>query len=195
MWDGDGPRFADVLVEKLRSVGVKVDDPEWWTADGVRGEPPDAGTRLSREVDKWVGMDRRRPPGTAPALEPDSGAAALRRLGQRVLARYETELKRTGTDDHDGTILRAIEAARSRPDLIPWDHVIVDEYQDVNPAQSAFVHALTTPKAPGRPGATLAGVGDDWQAIFGFQGGDPRLIAQRTRPWREGSDQSAPEST
>ena len=62
--------------------------------------------------------------------------------------------------------------------------MIVDEYQDVNPAQAAFVHALTTPKSsgPGGEGAILIGVGDDWQAIFGFQGGDASLIRTTADP-------------
>ncbi len=62
--------------------------------------------------------------------------------------------------------------------------MIVDEHQDVNPAQAAFVHALTTPRArePGGEGATLIGVGDDWQAIFGFQGGDASLIRTTADP-------------
>ena len=81
-------------------------------------------------------------------------------------------------------LLEATDAARRRPDLLPWRHVIVDEYQDVNPAQAAFVHALTTPKGPGPggEGATLIGVGDDWQAIFGFQGGDASLIRTTADP-------------
>jgi DNA helicase-4 len=101
-----------------------------------------------------------------------------------VRRRYEQELADTGATDHDGTILEATAAARRRPDLLPWRHVIVDEYQDVNPAQAAFVHALTTPKrpGPGGEGATLIGVGDDWQAIFGFQGGDPSLIRTTADP-------------
>ena len=81
--------------------------------------------------------------------------------------------------------LRRSEGTAKRPDLLPWRHVIVDEYQDVNPAQAAFVHALTTPKRPGARGArgaTLIGVGDDWQAIFGFQGGNASLIRTTADP-------------
>ena len=54
----------------------------------------------------------------------------------------------------------------------------------MNPSQAAFVHALTTPKGPGPggEGATLIGVGDDWQAIFGFQGGDASLIRTTADP-------------
>ena len=99
---------------------------------------------------------------------------------------YEQELADTSTTDHDGTILEATDPARRRPDLLPWRHVIVDEYQDVNPAQAAFVHALTTPKGPGPggEGAILIGVGDDWQAIFEFQGGDASLIRTTADPAR-----------
>ena len=172
-WDGDGPGIAEVLVERLRAVGVEIDDPQRWTveaADDVGDGPDAAPGPLRLEVDAWIGAVRRRPAGhpPPPTQRPDVGA--LRRIGGAVRRRYEHELADTGATDHDGTILKATDAARRRPDLLPWRHVIVDEYQDVNPAQSAFVHALTTPKrpGPGGEGATLIGVGDDWQAIFGF---------------------------
>ncbi len=47
-----------------------------------------------------------------------------------------------------------------------WDHVLVDEYQDVNATQVDIVHALR----PGGSGLTV--VGDDAQAIYGFRGSD-----------------------
>ena len=174
-WDGDGPGMAEVLVDRLRAAGVAIDDPERWmveAADDV-GDGPYAGPGpLTLEVDAWIGAVRRRPAGRPPPATARADFGALRRIGRAVRRRYEQELADTGTTDHDGTILEATDAARRRPDLLPWRHVIVDEYQDVSPAQAAFVHALTTPKGsgPGGEGATLIGVGDDWQAIFGFQG-------------------------
>ena len=185
-WDGDGPGMAEVLVERLRAVGVKIDDPKCWTveaADDV-GDGPAAGPGpLTLEVDAWIGAVRRRPAGRPPPTG-RADVGALRRIGRAVRRRYERELADTRTTDHDGTILEATDAARRRPDLLPWHHVIVDEYQDVNPSQAAFVHALTTPKGPGPggEGATLIGVGDDWQAIFGFQGGDASLIRTTADP-------------
>ena len=185
-WEGDGPGMAEVLVERLRAAGVKIDDPERWTvetaADDVGDGPNAEPGALTLEVDAWIGAVRRRPAGRPPPTgRVDVGA--LRRIGGAVRRRYERELADTGTTDHDGTILEAADAARQRPDLLPWRHVIVDEYQDVNPAQAAFVHALTAPKGP-EPGggATLIGVGDDWQAIFGFQGGDASLIQTMADP-------------
>lgn len=47
-----------------------------------------------------------------------------------------------------------------------WDHVLVDEYQDVNATQVDIVRALR----PGGRGLTV--VGDDAQAIYGFRGSD-----------------------
>ena len=47
-----------------------------------------------------------------------------------------------------------------------WDHVLVDEYQDVNQVQVDIVRRL-------RPAGTgLTVVGDDAQAIYGFRGAD-----------------------
>ncbi|MBA4178750.1 MAG: ATP-dependent DNA helicase [Leptothrix sp. (in: Bacteria)] len=51
-----------------------------------------------------------------------------------------------------------------------FDHVLVDEVQDVNALQADIVHAL-------RPGGQgLTAVGDDAQAIYAFRGADPRHL-------------------
>ncbi|MDP9221507.1 MAG: ATP-dependent helicase, partial [Actinomycetota bacterium] len=47
-----------------------------------------------------------------------------------------------------------------------WDHVLVDEYQDVNQAQVDIVRLL----CPEGRGLTV--VGDDAQAVYGFRGAD-----------------------
>ena len=53
-----------------------------------------------------------------------------------------------------------------------FDHVLVDEYQDVNALQVEIVRAL-------RPdGRGLTVVGDDAQAIYGFRGSDARYLHQ-----------------
>jgi DNA helicase II / ATP-dependent DNA helicase PcrA len=51
-----------------------------------------------------------------------------------------------------------------------WDHVLVDEYQDVNQVQVDIVRLL-------RPeGHGLTVVGDDAQAVYGFRGADSRHL-------------------
>ena len=51
-----------------------------------------------------------------------------------------------------------------------FDHVLVDEYQDVNGLQVDIVRGLR----PDTPGLTV--VGDDFQAIYGFRAASARHI-------------------
>ena len=95
-WDGDGPGMAEVLVERLRAAGVKIDDPKCWTveaADDVGDGPADGPGPLTLEVDAWIGAVRRRPAGRpSPTGRADVGA--LRRIGRAVRRRYERETRR-----------------------------------------------------------------------------------------------------
>jgi DNA helicase-2/ATP-dependent DNA helicase PcrA len=73
-----------------------------------------------------------------------------------------------GLLDFDDLLLtwRALlaEPATQRQLVGRWDHVLVDEYQDVNQIQVDIVHQL-------RPtGRGLTVVGDDAQAVYGFRG-------------------------
>ena len=52
-----------------------------------------------------------------------------------------------------------------------YDHVLVDEFQDVNPLDLALIKAITE-----RSRATLTIVGDDDQAIFEWRGATPEYI-------------------
>jgi DNA helicase II / ATP-dependent DNA helicase PcrA len=53
-----------------------------------------------------------------------------------------------------------------------WDHVLVDEYQDVNQIQVDIVRRL----CPDGGGLTV--VGDDAQAVYGFRGADSRHLLE-----------------
>jgi DNA helicase-2/ATP-dependent DNA helicase PcrA len=53
-----------------------------------------------------------------------------------------------------------------------FDHVLVDEYQDLNRLQVDIVRLL----APGGKGLTV--VGDEAQAVYGFRGADPRHLRE-----------------
>ena len=185
-WDGDGPSMAHVLARRLWAAGRDIGDPATWSPplpEDIRDRQTGGPGPLTMEVDAWIRAMRQQPKNFTPKGR-DVGTLMLRRVASRVMHRYENELKKSGTLDDDGVILSAAEAAARRPDRLPWRHIIVDEYQDVNPAQAAFLHSLTTPRStePGDEGATLICVGDDWQAIFGFQGGDSTLIRRRTDP-------------
>jgi len=59
------------------------------------------------------------------------------------------------------------------------DHVLVDEYQDVNAIQAQAVHLVTA--GPGGARATV--VGDARQSIYGFRGGAPRHLEDFLAPY------------
>jgi DNA helicase-2/ATP-dependent DNA helicase PcrA len=51
-----------------------------------------------------------------------------------------------------------------------WDHILVDEYQDVNPVQTSLIRALCGSDTQ------VAAIGDPDQAIYGFRGADKDLF-------------------
>jgi DNA helicase-2/ATP-dependent DNA helicase PcrA len=87
------------------------------------------------------------------------------------IAAYEAALEERGLVDFDDLLLKPLALLRARPDLagsyrrrFPW--ISVDEYQDVDPLQSALLRLL----APS--GANLCAIGDPDQSIYGFRGAD-----------------------
>jgi DNA helicase-2/ATP-dependent DNA helicase PcrA len=100
--------------------------------------------------------------------------AALQADLERLFAAYGAAKRAQHSLDFDDLLLawRALTqqapiaaALRAR-----FDHVLVDEWQDVNRLQADLVHAL----APGGRGVTA--VGDDAQSIYAFRGADVRHI-------------------
>ena len=140
--------------------------------------------RIAKEIDAWIRawrqrsrrMRRRRPTGFA--REGRDAAVALEMLSRPVMARWEQYLEDTGTEDFEGVILRASQLLEKTDTKSSWRIVLLDEAQDVNPAQADLVEALTGQTSRGDPRrrARLTAVGDAWQAIFGFQGGDPSYL-------------------
>jgi superfamily I DNA/RNA helicase/RecB family exonuclease len=53
-----------------------------------------------------------------------------------------------------------------------YDYVLVDEYQDTDPAQEELLHALAS------GGRELIAVGDPDQSIYGFRGADSRALSR-----------------
>ena len=146
--------------------------------------------RATVEIDAWIRTRRQQVQSEEALMAAMTGrdtveeSSALWRLARPVLERYVRHLVESDTVDHEGTILKAWRYLRDSAVTPPWKAILVDEYQDVNPAQAAFVHALLAPGVPGGPStrARLTAVGDDWQAIFGFQGGDVDLIREFNDP-------------
>jgi DNA helicase IV len=111
-------------------------------------------------------------------LKPDEIRARLGRasprvqhfalLGIEVLKRYEAALSEEGRIDFSDMLHRATDVLDRGTNPLPkFQHILVDEFQDTSPAMARFLKALVA-----ADGARLFAVGDDWQAIYGFAGGD-----------------------
>lgn len=118
---------------------------------------------------------------------PDEIVLRLARASPRVmhfglfaveaLRRYEKRLALEGRIDFADMLHRAAEALRGGVPAVPaWRHVLVDEFQDTSTAMAALLKAIL---AHGK--ARLFAVGDDWQAIYGFAGGDVDYIVNFER--------------
>ncbi len=191
--------FPDFLLQLIAQKGkVGIQNPSKWDIESellrMKAESGDNDfLPVTCEIDKWIRTKRQQiisDDQLVASIENWRNAAeagSLFRLAYPVLKRYERHLTETKTTDHEGTILKALEYIQDGKIQPPWKVVLVDEYQDVNPAQAAFIHALLKPRIKGltSTGARLTAVGDDWQAIFGFQGGDTNLILDFNDPAKE----------
>ncbi|HLN05696.1 MAG TPA: ATP-dependent helicase [Acidimicrobiales bacterium] len=103
-----------------------------------------------------------------PWCEPHTEAIA------ELFKAYVSRKRASGQVDFDDLLLlwrAALADDRLGPRMIEtFDHVLVDEYQDVNALQVEIV-CLLRPEGRG-----LTVVGDDAQAIYGFRGADARYL-------------------
>ncbi|MBR9701117.1 UvrD-helicase domain-containing protein, partial [Candidatus Woesearchaeota archaeon] len=79
------------------------------------------------------------------------------------------EMREAGLRDYSDQLTDALRLFAKHPELIPqYDHILVDEYQDVNKVQKELLDILA-PK-------NLFVVGDPRQSIFGWRGSRVRFI-------------------
>ncbi len=88
---------------------------------------------------------------------------------------YEERLRAANALDFDDLLLRTLQLLADHPPVLDYYrqrflYVHVDEYQDTNAAQYAFVKLLT------QESRGLCVVGDDDQSIYGWRGADIRNI-------------------
>ncbi len=119
------------------------------------------------------------------------GRFGLARLGTkplhdddaRTFGRYRAYLAKRGMIDFDDIVHLTKELFDRFPGIAAevagrWDHLLVDEVQDLNPVQFSIVTTL------GRAHGNVFVVGDDEQSIFSWTGADPRLIATFANEFR-----------
>ncbi|MFR0673839.1 DNA helicase II [Enterobacterales bacterium AW_CKDN230030176-1A_HGKHYDSX7] len=92
---------------------------------------------------------------------------------------YEAACARAGVIDFSELLLRALDLWRDKPSLLEhyqrrFRHVLVDEFQDTNAVQYAWLRLLAA------GGESLMAVGDDDQSIYGWRGAKIENIHQYT---------------
>ncbi|HMA39873.1 MAG TPA: UvrD-helicase domain-containing protein [Gemmatimonadales bacterium] len=99
-------------------------------------------------------------------LEPDVDA---------VFDRYVAALRERNMADFDDLLVLVADLFERHPEVAAaqaarWDHLLVDEFQDLSPVQYGIVTRLAEPHH------SLFAVGDDEQSIFSWTGADPEVI-------------------
>ena len=91
------------------------------------------------------------------------------RCGEILLLQYNDHLDRNNLVDFEDMIHDAIAILEQDPQFFRdnYDHLLVDEFQDVGHGQTQLIRHLVGPDR-----ARLFCVGDDWQSIYAFRGAD-----------------------
>lgn len=93
-----------------------------------------------------------------------------------ICEKYREIMSKCNYIDFDDQIHFACDILEQYPEVLEKyqlraEHLLVDEYQDINDAQFRFIELLSRDNPEG-----LFVVGDDAQSIYAFRGGDPKFI-------------------
>ncbi|MFC3032226.1 UvrD-helicase domain-containing protein [Pseudoalteromonas fenneropenaei] len=91
-----------------------------------------------------------------------------------LFAEYQLALQTQQCIDYQDMIARSTLYVNSGRYIPPWQHILVDEFQDISRSRATLLKALLAKQHDSR----LFAVGDDWQAIYGFSGADIRLTTE-----------------
>jgi len=116
---------------------------------------------------QWY-INNRKDEGIRPQHIEDKGDLTTRQLIE-VYHHYEEACQRAGVIDFAELLLRSLELLRDNPDILQhyqqrFRHILVDEFQDTNTLQYAWIRLLAGDHIP--PFV----VGDDDQSIYGWRG-------------------------
>ena len=109
--------------------------------------------------------------------QPDNVTADTRMLAE-VYYSYQNLLSIQGLNDYEDLIFKVVRLLETDPSVCKkyrdqFQHIFIDEYQDLNQGQYRIVKALAPPNASKR---NLCVIGDPDQAIYGFRGSDVRYF-------------------
>ena len=90
------------------------------------------------------------------------------------LIEYKLFLKNENAIDFDDMVIAARQCVLDELFSANWKYILVDEFQDISPIRAEFLKTLLASKV----NSQLFAVGDDWQSIYRFNGGDIRYVTQ-----------------
>jgi DNA helicase-2/ATP-dependent DNA helicase PcrA len=119
--------------------------------------------------------------GFAAEIEPED--EVLRRAVE-FFRIYERALRDAGAIDFADMVPLVVRTIDKNPGYAAamtgaYDHVLVDEYQDINPGQVALIDRFVT------AGVNLWAVGDDDQTLYAFRAADVRFILDFPHKYRD----------
>jgi len=166
--------FHRIALDLLREYGGEekavLDEVEARQVLGSVLEESGAGLRPARAQEA---ISRAKGAGLAPEEVEDKEVQAGYRAYQERLRGYRAR-------DYDDILLDLRELLEGNGEVLEqvqarFPHLLVDEFQDVNPVQYRLVQVLAG------KGKGLFVIGDPDQAIYGFRGAEPRFFAQLRR--------------
>ena len=132
-------------------------------------------------------LDTQRLPGTP--REQDF-VAALARFREAFYATLESKGLTTFNRAFAALTERLAQGAVAAAPLQRFQHLVIDEFQDISPQIVRWLQALHRALA-GSEAVSLMAIGDDWQSIYGWRGSSPELFIDFDRHFpRKGSAKS-----
>ncbi|MGK5086297.1 UvrD-helicase domain-containing protein [Bdellovibrionota bacterium FG-2] len=152
---------VDVLRQILRNINV----------DDRKFDPDVLLFEFGQAKNRFLG------PAQAESFFFDSGKLAndYAIVAHSCFGRYQEQLKALSAMDFDDLLFSAVTLLENSPEVRAdynqkFQYILVDEYQDTNPAQSRLLKLLTESKQ------NICVVGDDDQSIYAWRGADPTHI-------------------
>src|SRR5436309_3082721 len=161
-----------LLETRLTGAGVQLRSMTLAGLEKILGDTKYIGSVIEKQLAEFIENARSFRMSTEQILQRLKSATPrvhhFGNLGLAVLQRYERELALEDRIDFSDMLHRAADIVEKGVSSVPrFSHVLVDEFQDTSWSMTRLVNALVGPNR-----AHLFAVGDDWQAIYGFAGGD-----------------------
>lgn len=170
LWSG---RAFEYLTQELAALGITLDpDPE----RPAKGRKPIENPRLARTFRTFLTHAKsNRLSVEEIRTRLGEGVAGLFNFRHRIFlylfeqlwAAWEERLNSERCIDFEDMLKLAADCIEEGRIQLPYELVMVDEFQDVSQARARLVSSMLT-----EPGKYLFAVGDDWQSINRFAGSD-----------------------